>query len=246
MASYISELDSNRFGFKIAKINFFEMAPEILIEELRNVGTKLIIARINCEQINLISQLEKLHFRTMDFQLNYKYDLKNYSESKDEMNSDFLIREAKSSDLETLKIIASESFNQYGHYFADSRLDKKKCSEIYTDWVSRSVENKEVADVVFIAEKEKEIAGFLSFKIRRDNAYYAEGVQGAVKDKFRNQNVFRKLAKHGLRWGHELNLNWEEHNVLLTNYPVNRSFIKLGFVPNKSFITLHGWLDSNL
>ena len=243
MISYISELDSKRFGFKIAKIDFFELSPEIVVQNLRKVDVKLIIARVACEKIELINRLEKLSFETMDFQVTYKKYLKNLSFDEDNIDSAFTVREAKNSDIETLKIIAQESFNHYGHYYADKRLDKTKCNEVYVDWVGRSVIDKEVADIVFVAERAEEVVGFLSFKIKRDETSYASGVQGAVAKKFRNQNVFRLLANRGLKWGSELNLNWEEHNVLLTNYPVNRSFISLGFIPDKSFITLHHWLD---
>lgn len=243
MNSSISELDSKRFGFKIAKIEDFGSSPEMVLEDIRNEGVKLIITRIDCEQIELINKLEQLGFRIMDFQLNYKYELKNYVENKDDFISEFTVRNATPSDIESLKKIATESFYQYGHYFADTRLDKIKCTEIYVDWIVRSVENKEVADIVFVAEMNHVIAGFLSFKIKKDNVLYAAGVQGAVSEKFRNRNVFKNLIIQGLKWGYGLNLNWEEHNVLLTNYPVNRSFIKTGFIPVKSYVTLHGWID---
>ena len=34
-----------------------------------------------------------------------------------------------------------------------------------------------------------------------------------------------------------------EHNVLVTNYPINRTYAGLGFVVVRSAVTLHGWLD---
>lgn len=243
MASYISDIDSNRFGFKIAKIDNFIESPYKIVEDLRRESTKLIIARIDCEKIQLINQLEKLNFQTMDFQICYKYILGDPNTFTNIISSEFIIREAKKTDSETLKRIAKESFDQYGHYFADDRLDKKQCKKIYEDWINRSIENKEVADIVFVAEKESVIAGFLSFKIKKDEVFYAAGVQGAVDKSYRNKNIFKLLIIHGLKWGYELNLSWEEHNVLLTNYPVNRSFINVGFKPERSFITLHCWLD---
>jgi GNAT superfamily N-acetyltransferase len=243
MNSYISELDSNRFGFNIAKIENIKGSLNKVLEDLKEAKVKLVIVRVDCGQIELINLYEKMGFQIKDFQVTYKYDLKNFSINDYNVNSEVSIRAANSADIDNLILIADESFNGYGHYFADNRLSKAKCGEIYIDWVSRSVENKNVADIVFVAEKEQRIAGFLSFKIKKDILSYAAGVQGGVARKFRNHNIFRALAHHGLKWGHELNLNWIEHNVLLTNYSVNRSFIKIGFIPDKSFITLHGWLD---
>jgi len=243
MKSYLSELDTMRFGFKIAKVNNFDCPPNELIQKLKADGIKMIISRVECEKIQLIHQLEELNFLTMDFQIIYKYDLEKYSINEKKIESDFIVREAKTADIEMLVQIAKESFEFYGHYFADKRLAQKKCMEIYMDWIKRSCESKEIADIVFVAEKEKEIGGFLSFKLNNDKSLYAAGVQGAVSLKFRNQNIFRLLALQGLIWGVNKGCKWEEHNVLVTNYPVNRSFLSIGFKPYKSFITMHCWLD---
>jgi len=241
--SYISKIDSKRFGFKIARIDFLEFPTVGLIPELKEAGIKMIISRIECEKLGLINQLEELKFKTMDFQVTYKYKIKNSYLTKEMIDSEFSIREAKKEDTLILKEIAEESFDQYGHYFADKKLDQSNCREIYKDWIERSIEERDVSDIVFIAEKGNEIAGFLSFKIKKDDFHFAAGVQGAVAKRFRNQNVFRVLAQGGLKWGSDLNLDWEEHNVLLTNYSVNRSLIRIGFIPCKSFVTMHCWLE---
>lgn len=243
MTKYLSILDTQRFGFNIAKVNNFETTPSEIIKELKSDGVKMIITKIDCEKLITIQELESLNFRIMDFQLTYKYDLKNYSVSDNQIKSDIIIREANLNDIDELVQIAAQSFNNYGHYFADKRLDLEKCQQIYPDWIRRSIEDKNVADVVFVAEQQNMIAGFLSFKIKQETDLFAAGVQGAVSEKFRNQSLFRLLALHGLVWGKSQNVKWVEHNVLFVNYPVNRSFIKLGFIPGNSFITMHCWLD---
>ncbi len=240
--SFLSELDTDRFGFKIAKLDFSEISPDILIKELKKEDVKLIIWRINCNQLAFINILEKMNFKIMDIQVTYKYNFTNHPSCAN-INTDFIIREANLGDIEKLLEITAESFNQYGHYFADNRLDRDKCSEIYTDWVERSFKDKSVADVIFVAENKTEIAGFLSFKMRSEgNAFFATGVQGAVAKKYRGKNIFKALTHHGLKWGFEMGQLWQEHNVLLTNLSVNRSFISVGFLPFKSFVTMHGWL----
>lgn len=243
MGNFLSIMDTDRFGFKIARVNCFDRSPKELIAELKNEGVKLVISRVNCENLELINQLEYLHFKTMDFQIVYKYDLLNLSFGGNIANPDFTIREATISDKKDLIQIAAKSFNHYGHYFRDKKLDPSKCLEIYMDWVKRSIDDKNVADVVFLAETKKKIAGFLSFKVIKGESLYSAGVQGAVAKEFRDQRVFRSLAQYGLLWGSNQKLEWVEHNVLLTNYPVNRSFISIGFIPYKSFITMHNWLD---
>lgn len=245
MKSFISTIDSNRFGFNIAKVNNLEiLLKENIFQEFKKEGVKLIISRIFTEKINEINFLENKGFRIMDIQSTYRFDIDKYKIDLSFLNPDIIIRDAKDIDIMELTAISKESFEEYGHYFADNRLDNKVCREIYDDWIRRSIIDKNVADKVLVAEINGEIAGFLSFKIfEKNNMKFAAGGLGAVSNKFRNKNVFSTLTLHGLIWGDSIGLNWEEHNVLNTNYSVNRVFSKLGFTIRNSYLTLHNWID---
>lgn len=242
ISEYVSNLDSERFGFTVAKINNFSQSPAATINALKKDNVKLIISKINCENLTLINQLECLGFQTKDFQVTYRYDIKNIGFSAADLQSEFIVREVQNNDIPTIANIAQVSFENYGHYFANKNLDPSRCREIYKDWAERSCTSKDVADRVLVADQNGTIAGFLSFKCYTENGKrYAAGGLGAVAPEYRNKNVFRLLVKTGLLWGKEGGLNWEEHNVLTTNYPVNRAFTKIGFTVFKSFVTLHHW-----
>ena len=240
---YISPLDSNRFGFKVAKIDNYDIDPESVVSEFKNLDVDLVISRVDGKDIELVNKLEELGFRVKDCQLKYKFDLKNFKPYEINPAENYRIRDAKEADIPILTRFTEESFAGYGHYFADKRLDAKKCMGIYKDWVHRSCLDKNVADKVFVAEINGEAAGYLTFKIfEKDNLKYAAGGLGAVSKLYRNKSVFQAIILHGLKWGDEINLEWEEHNVLTTNYSVNRSFSKLGFRVVNSYYTLHGWI----
>ena len=244
MTNYISDLDTSRFGFKIAKINDFSVHPSIIMNDLKEQGVKLVISRINGNQIDLINSLEKVGFIIKDIQLKYKYDIRSVNITNKHLPKNFSIRESTIADLSDLVSIAKESFNAYGHYFADPKLDCIKCIEIYMDWTKRSCLDNKVADKVFLAEKGKNLIGFLAFKIHeKERKKYAAGVLGAVSKKSRGSGVFTSLVQKGLLWAVELNLDWEEHNVLVSNLPVNFSMTKSGFNIVDSFVTMHCWLD---
>jgi len=202
------------------------------------------LTKVAAKNLELINELELLKFTLKDIQVTYKFDL-NKNLLKDKLISEnLLIRESTLNDIEALQVIASSSFLNYGHYSNDTKLDTMKCRDIYSDWTKRSCEDKNVADKMFVAESNGEIAGFLAFKIFHDNdKVYAAGTLGAVSEKYRNLNVFRALTLDALHWGKEICLDWQEHNVLITNYPVNSSFIKSGFLICNSFITLHHWIE---
>lgn len=243
-----SKIDSDRFGIKVGKIteNFFDDKRSIVdgVKHFIENDFELILARIDFSRINIINGLEKCGFMIKDAQSTLIYPLKN-NEIKIIPKKDlFNVREFKISDIDALVNITLMSFNKYGHYSADERLNGKDCLDAYIDWVRNCCINEKVADKIFVAELNDEIIGYLSFKTNSiADKKYASGVVGAVNPDFRNKGVFRDIAIAGLEWGLENNFDWEEHNVLANNFPVNKSFTKIGFRPNKFMITLHGWMD---
>ena len=242
MHDYISNLDSELFGFPVAKIFSNIENPELVVRELKKKSTKLIIARIDLSKTKLINQLERLGFLYKDAQVTFNYNVQKKL-PENQFNSFSIVPYTEKHLLELIDI-TKISFNNYGHYFADKRLNLKSSLDTYGDWTYNSCVNKNVADKVFVAEIDDEILGFLSFKTfnSREGTYAAGGL-GAVNPKHRSIGVFQNISIFGLEWGVEMGFDWEEHNVLVNNYPVNKSFLNIGFRPNKSMVTLHGWID---
>jgi hypothetical protein len=245
VTNFISPLDSLRFGYTIAKVNeAAHFKKKDFLPLLKEQGVQLIISRINSERIDDINLLEDIGFRVKDMQVTYSFDFTRQPINPVHTDPAVLLREAGENDIPALSAIAGESFDNYGHYFNNARLDKTRCREIYPDWLRRSILDPQVADKVFMAEYKQQPAGFLSFKVYETGALkYAVGVQGAVAQNFRGKNIFSALTVKGLLWGKETSLIREEHNVHTANYPVNRVFSKLGFSPIRAFTTLHYWTD---
>lgn len=238
-SKFHSLLDTERFGYNIAKINSFEGPVKNIINELKDSNYKLILSKVNANDITLINELEQNGFMLKDIQVTYQFDLSEPIIFN--LNEGIKIRNAELSDKEALYEIAMKSFENYGHYSADEKLDELKCKEIYGDWIIRSFD-KQVADNILVADINGQIAGFLSHKIYINKFKYAVGGIGAVDAKYRNKDIFKAITISGLNWALTNNCKWVEHNVLVTNYPVNRSFSKLGFKTSNSFITFHKWL----
>ena len=62
---------------------------------------------------------------------------------------------------------------------------------------------------------------------------------GAVDLKQRGNNIFTKLLMSGLDWSFNTQLDWCEHNVIVSNFSVNRSMNKSGFKPTNPMVTMH-------
>lgn len=247
-----SVLDTKRFGFKVGKTDglVFKTDPRKVLDFFKSEKYELIIARVPMNDVEFINDMENIGFRIKDIQVTYKYNLNNnqvnssfYFDRIDLNDSSIYIRDFQESDTNRLVELAGISFSDYGHYFANNRLDKIKCREIYEDWAYNSCTNKDVADKIIVACNNSLPVGFLSFKIFKNDKYtFAAGGMGAVDTVYRGMNIFPNLIKEGLIWGKSINLDWEEHNVLFNNFSVNQSMNKMEFKPGNPLITMHCWL----
>lgn len=241
--SFESKIDTERFGIKTAKINNPELLTLNTIKNLKKENFKFVISRVASENIELINFLEDHGFRIKDIQLTYKFDLMKQEINTHYLNHEITVRDGNPSDIEQLKTIATDCFWEYGHYFADSNLDKLECMEVYQEWTVNALLDKKVTRKFFVAEYENKLLGYLFFNLKNiENKQYSLGGVGAVGSESRGKNVFSTLAIEGLNWAKQEGHFWQEHNVLSSNYSVNKVFSKLGFSIYKSEITLHAWL----
>jgi RimJ/RimL family protein N-acetyltransferase len=240
---FLSPLDSARFGFAVAKVDDFTSGIDFLLNQFRANSVKLVISRIPSADISLLNELEDRGFRIKDTQLTYRYSLANGTTQASIETKDFRVRKFDPRDTDALVHVAQESFSGYGHYAADPKLDPVKCAEIYEDWARNTCRDPKVADHIVVAERDGALIGYLSFKIKSaGKEKYAAGGMGAVSNEHRSLGVFSAVVRAGLRWGQEIGLSWEEHNVIAANLPVNHAFIRCGFRPSHSVVTLHAWL----
>jgi len=240
MNKLISNLDTERFGFSVAKISHHIENPDLIVEELKKLSTKLIIARVDFRNIKLINQLEKIGFLFKDAQVTFSFDLQN--KLPDQVHNDFNLTAYNDRHFSKIIEMTKSSFKDYGHYFADDKLDKEKCLEVYVDWIKRCCENKEVADTIVVAEKEKNAIGYLALKTyNADKDRYVAGVIGAVDPQYRKMGIFQAINIESLYLSKKLGLNRVENNVLITNYPVMKTYTNLSYKIIKSEITLHYW-----
>jgi len=237
-----SILDSNRFGIKVGKTDGVEFKTTSL-DEFKKKGFRLLIARVSMEDIGLINLMEDIGFRVKDTQVTYKHDLLNHS-YPEHLQSSAEVRQFKSSDTPHVVEIAKIAFKDYGHYFNDERLAKTKCLEVYADWTYNICTNSDFADIILIAAENDIPTGFLSLKkLQSEGRFYASAGLHAVNPLHWGKNIGSSLVAAGLDWAQRMNLQWCEHNVLVTNVPVNRVMIKAGFKPSKPVATMHCWLD---
>lgn len=244
MTEKLSPLDTERFGFNIARVNDFNTDVRSRLEAFRTLDTKLIIARVDAVDLDLVNRLEKNGFCIKDIQQTYNFDFTKAKIPNQVDNLPFALRFARPEDADQIATLAGSALESHGHYYADKRLDPTLCGAIYADWARKSCRDNAVADKVILAEREGRVIGFLSLKNHgRAGERYCAGVIGAVAVGYHGMGIFRAINIAALQWANTLAVDRLEHNVLVTNYPINRTLAGLGFVVVRSAITLHGWLD---
>lgn len=240
----LSPHDSARFGVPVARWDSMDGPVESRVQEMRDEGIQLVIARLPLEDLPRLHQLESLGAQVMDVQSLYRFSYSRSGPIRTEVLRDVVpIVPYRPRHREDVLALTEASFARYGHYFADPRLDESTCLAVYVDLARRNCEEPGVADLVLVAEIDGQTAGYLTFKkYSSPDGDYAAGGIGAVASRFRGRDVFKMLTVGGLQWGADQGLAWEEHEVLCSNYPVNRSFSSLGFGITAAFATLHLWL----
>lgn len=245
-----SEILSNRFGVKIGKVDetfFSTVSVDEGIDLFTEEDFELIVARIDYSRTDLINQLEQRGFVLKDFQCTLRNPFKdrhgNLVFDKTERDDGYILREFKETDTDQIIDITRSSFANYGHYAANKGLSPEDSLDMYVDWAHNCCIDKEVATKIFVAEKGQDVAAYIAYKKFVDgDKTYAAGVIGAVNPKHRRKGLFPDVDIAALEWGIEKKFDWEEHNVLMDNFAVMKSHMSVGFRPQRSMVTLHGWV----
>jgi hypothetical protein len=239
-APFISDLDTARFGFPVARVaEWSGLNPEELSRDLKAHGIKLIISKVN-EAMS--ESLRNAGFEEMDTIIHYYRDMQDVEEIPKPGKNDMSFRLAECDDIDKLKSIAAVAFRG-GHYFNDKKLNPEISSEIYQDWIERSC-NGELADRVYLAEVRGEIAGFATIELREKEGLSGlwAGI-GATHPDFRNMGVCRHILEYGLsEYLRHKRYGFFGSAVSDSNRSVKKVFEYLGCHPKESFIVFHKWL----
>ncbi len=236
----LSEIDQERFHIVIAR------DPHVTVETLapalgfcRTNHVKLLIARCRAEDLAVAQRLEETGGRLMDTLVYYVCALDG---GVPEERARAPVRPLREGEADEVRRIAAESFrNYFGHYHADSRLDRAKCDETYASWAHRSCLDRSVATQVLVAEHEARIAGFLTLLERGPEEQ--EVVLNGVEPRAQRHGIYRSLLLAAMRQARAHGASRLSISTQLTNIAVQKTWTRLGFEPARSYYTFHLWFD---
>lgn len=241
MMSYISELDTKRFGFPIAKL--FHANKEKINAMLKDIDptvVKMIILRVGSNDLDAVHIAEENGFKLMDTLVRYRLDLKDMKDFP-ELDPRSQVRPVKTDDIPTLMEIAREGFTSYyGHYHTDPKLPSDKCTEIYIDWIRRSIDTPGVANQVFVGVVDGQVVGFSTAVITNEKV--GEFALAAVSEKTRGAGVYSNFVRNLIKYFTQNGCVAFEVDTQINNIFVQRAWANMGLRMFKSEYTLHKWL----
>jgi ribosomal protein S18 acetylase RimI-like enzyme len=233
-----SEIDSDRFGIRVARAQVDGKNLSQVIDFCATRQVKLLIARCSTNELHTAQEMEKRGFLLMDTLVYYSFDLTKRTIHDDAPRAH--IRKFVRGDAAQVETVAAAAFEgYYGHYHADSELDRRKCNESYISWAVRSCTSKQVATNVLVAEIDKKIVGFLT--LRRNSPKEVEGVLFGVAPEVQGTGVGRSLMLNGLELCKKQRTKQMVISTQVTNVAVQKVWCRVGFEPARSYYTMHKW-----
>lgn len=237
---YRSELDEARFAIRVARVGW--MTPELLPVALaycRENRVSLLMSKCMGTERRTVHAMEQAGFLLMEAMLCLAGDL---TRRLPEKPAGVVVRPFEKSDEKEVLRLAEACFAGYeSHYHADDRLDRAKSDEIQVDWARRACASREVADQVLVAESEGSLAGY--FILKSNTNEEADVAVAAVIPDHRGTGVYEALVVHSMHWAAARGATQITGLVQATNVAVQRTPMKLGWVPRYLYYTLHKWFD---
>lgn len=236
--------DEARFGIRAARCRLTSLEDISHAHEYcRANEIHLLITRCSTLRLDVVQQLELSGHQLMDTLLYYAFDFTKRSIPEDIVK--LTIRFATAGDAAAIEPVARDSFKGYfGHYHADPRLEYAESNEGYVSWAVNSVVQSTPAEgpqPVLVAEHEGTLAGFAT--LRENSAEEGEGVLFGVAPEWQGYGIYRSFMLHFLRWCQSRGMKRAVVSTQITNLPVQKVWVRLGFEPSESYYTFHKWFD---
>ena len=236
----ISELDTARFGIRVARAADFDavdVAP--LVAWCREGGVRLLIARCPSSRPGAAHAMESAGGRLMDTLVYWSRDLER--RPFEAAAGKRPVRPATAGDRSRLSEVARASFNgYYGHYHADPRLDPAAATEGYADWALRLLAGSGPDSTVLLAEEEGRPMGFGVFVQREGQAcdFLLAGVDPAAQ----GGGLYRAILSGGMEWATAAGCRRIYSSTPITNLGVQKVWARLGMELSDAVYTFHLWL----
>ena len=236
----ISIPDSRRFNFIVGRIVLNERKKiPLLISEAFQKNCTVIFITCPIPSWGIAQELERAGALLMETMVHYRHSLKG-----EDYEFPAQVELATRNDAKNLQKIATSAFSKFqNHYTSDDSLDKRLVVGIYPDLILRALNDKSVADAVFVVRNSLlDPIGFSSLKMDKSGKVFA--VLYAVEPSSERKGVFRNLLQASIFWAKKNGGKYFEYTTQVANLKVNKSLTEVGFSPQSHSLIFHLWLNN--
>jgi dTDP-4-amino-4,6-dideoxy-D-galactose acyltransferase len=230
------EWDSRFFGFSVDKAELKNCTDA----ELNNYFTYCLLNSIKLSYL-FVDNNDKISLGQLSAFANNLEDTKVCYSRKIENDEKITVAENiiefsgnyPSNDLISLSLRSGS----YSRFYLDKRFAPGKFEELYTEWITKSVQ-KLVADKVYIYVENNELLGFITV-YRKQNISWIGLV--AVAEKSIGKGIGSKLSQVAIRFAIDQNCNYLKVYTQAQNTPACGLYEKCGFRVEEKTDIYHIW-----
>jgi ribosomal protein S18 acetylase RimI-like enzyme len=235
----LSPDDTRRWGARSAKA-FVSTTAEVdqLLDRCHSDEVRLVIVRCPTDVTAVAQSLERAGMLLMDTLVYFSRSMESWTVRA--AAHGVTTRVLRADESRTVERIAREAFRGYrSHYQADERLDHANCDAVYVDWSLRLCQPAEYPATMLLALVDDEPAGFMAVRLVPGEP--GEAVLAGVLEKARRRGVYRTLLVDGVTWLRDAGAASVMLSSQVHNTATQRAWTRLGFEPDHSVYTFHGW-----
>src|SRR5262245_35005785 len=232
--------DTRFFGVRVASLQARALGHGQMERELewcRTNAIECVYLLADAGDLETLRTAQERGFRLVDIRVTFEARL-DRELPRARAGDPSRVRLARPEDVPSLRAIAAVSHTD-SRFYADPRFDRERCSELYATWIERSCNGW--ADVVFVAELEREPVGYLSCH-RRPDGRGDIGLVG-VAARAANQGLGSALVARALTWFREQGLARATVVTQARNVGAQRLYQSAGFQTASVALWHHLWFE---
>ncbi|MBN1955888.1 MAG: GNAT family N-acetyltransferase [Anaerolineae bacterium] len=256
------EWDSRHFGIEMWRLEHLgawggparqretaEALAQAVVQAVGQRGGHSIQARAPIDNLPAVHALEGTGFRTVEVTTTWLFDL-NRSPIPAKQHP-ALVRDVRPDDADALIALAHTAYAPTPDRFhSDPHLSSRASSELYAEWMRNSLSGA-LADHIAVALGDGQPVGYSTLRDLGDmggrcNVRIAQMGLGAMMPAYRERGLVTDVVIHHLEWlrrrGGELCIVGTQGN----NIPAQRVFLKAGFKPAATSLSLHFWPETTV
>lgn len=239
-ATRLSPLETERFGVPSARLDAFTRGT--LAEALRfcrEQGVRLLIARCDAGEHDGLEAAQAEGFRVLDTIL--AFERRFGDRPLPAVRAAVDVRSARPGEDRAIVELAEIAFRDYvSHYHSDPRLDPRRTAEVYPDWTRRLLAERDADHEMLVADLDGRIVGFHALARDGDRVNLPLSAVGPGAE---GKHVYQTMNLCGMEWAVERSARRMTGSVQLANTAIQRALVRLDFLPDHAYFTLHKWFD---